>query len=81
MNKDVRTIDKLMEQLSSLGLNCEEDTPLLDSGLLESLGLMQMARWIETEVGGALDLTAFDLREEWRTPRAMASFIEAQKTS
>ncbi|MCB1120847.1 MAG: hypothetical protein KJT03_04820, partial [Verrucomicrobiae bacterium] len=58
-----------------------DDTRLFESGLVESLALMRLAQWIETQVGGELDLTSINIMEEWSTPGNIVAFIEARKTT
>ena len=57
----------------------DEDTPLLESGLLDSLVLFQLALWIEERTGGPLDPATFDVEEEWRTLRSIVGFIEQRQ--
>jgi acyl carrier protein len=45
----------------------DEHTSLIHSGVLDSTALFDLALWIEARLGTALDLTAFDLAEEWDT--------------
>ncbi|MGH9366269.1 MAG: phosphopantetheine-binding protein [Thermoanaerobaculia bacterium] len=56
-----------------------DDTPLLESGLLDSLGLLHLAVWIEGEIGSPLDVTAVDLRKEWNTVADILRFIERRR--
>jgi acyl carrier protein len=54
----------------------DEDTSLIRSGLLDSTALFAVAVWIEEHVTPGLDLTSFDLAEEWETIRRILAFIE-----
>ncbi len=58
-------------------LNCElnRDTSLIKSGLFDSLALFNLAAWIEREVGKQIDLTKFDLSQEWETITDILDFI------
>jgi len=56
----------------------DSDSELFAGGMLDSLALFNLAVWVEEEVHGELDLTAFDLQKEWRTPQAILQFIEAR---
>jgi acyl carrier protein len=56
-----------------------EDMSLIKSGLLDSLGLFNLAAMIEREVGAKLDLASFDLATEWDTVTSMLRFIERSK--
>jgi acyl carrier protein len=57
----------------------KEDTPLIESGLFDSLALVQLAAWIEQEIDRHVDLTAFDLSKEWNTIADILSFIEKHR--
>jgi hypothetical protein len=53
-----------------------DETPLISSGLVESLALLTLVLWVEAQVSPAVDLSAFDLAAEWETPRAILDFVE-----
>jgi acyl carrier protein len=53
-----------------------DDTSLIRSGRLDSTALFELALWIEERVAPGLDLTAFDLAEEWDTLAKLLAFIE-----
>ncbi len=53
-------------------------TPLIQSGLLDSLGLMRLAIWIEEEVGHPLNPGTFDLATEWNTVSEIVTFIKRE---
>jgi D-alanine--poly(phosphoribitol) ligase subunit 2 len=57
----------------------KEDTPLIESGLFDSLALVQLAAWIEQQIEVQVDLTAFDLSKEWNTIADILSFIEKHR--
>jgi acyl carrier protein len=52
-----------------------DDTSLIRSGLIDSMGLFNLALWIERETGSKLDLNAFDISTEWETIGGILSFI------
>lgn len=52
------------------------DTSLIRSGRLDSTALFELALWIEERVAPGLDLTSFDLAEEWDTLAKLLAFIE-----
>lgn len=54
----------------------DDHTSLIRSGILDSTALFELALWIEDRVAPGLDLTAFDLAEEWDTLAKMRRFIE-----
>jgi acyl carrier protein len=58
-----------------LGRDLYDETPLLGSGLLDSLRLVQLAAWIESEIGHPLDPERFDLFDEWQTLGKVLEFI------
>jgi acyl carrier protein len=62
-----------------LGRDLHDETPLLGSGLLDSLGLVQLAAWIEGEIGQPLDPERFDLFEDWRTLGKVLEFIRRHR--
>ena len=60
------------ERNGSLG----DDTSLIKSGRLDSLGLYSVAVFIEQEIGHKLDISSFDLAAEWDTIREILDFIQ-----
>jgi acyl carrier protein len=57
-----------------------DDTSLIKSGHLDSLGLFNVALFIEREIGYQLDITSFDLTAEWDTVQAILDFIQKLAT-
>lgn len=55
------------------------DTSLIKSGLFDSLALFNLATWIEREVGHQVDLTKFDLSQEWETITDILNFIHKHR--
>jgi acyl carrier protein len=76
---------KLLEFLQTLDLDFADDlsdeTPLVGSGLLDSLALIRLAAWIEGEIGRPLDPDAFDLQEEWKTVGKVLDHIRRHRSS
>ncbi len=74
---------RLLEYLRSpefaLGCEIEADTPLLDSELLDSLGLFRLAMWIEEELGAPVELGAVDVVRDWNTVDRVATYIKKQR--
>lgn len=60
-----------------LPADLDDDTSLVRSGLLDSTALFAVAVWVEEHVTPGLDLTSFDLAEEWDTLRKLLAFIAA----
>jgi acyl carrier protein len=53
----------------------EEETSLIKSGKLDSLGLFNLALFVESQIGSKVDVTAFDLAKEWNTVNDILKFI------
>ena len=56
-------------------------TSLIKSGQLDSLGLFNLATFVEGQIGHRIDLTAFDLAKEWDTVNDILTFISNQRSS
>ena len=62
--------ERLLEFLGNLDLPLEVingDTPLVTSGLFDSLALFHPVEWIEKEIGSSINPTSLDIRKEWNT--------------
>jgi acyl carrier protein len=73
--------DELLCFLADQGveLPAESDAaPLFELGLLDSLTLFNLVIWIEERTGAAIDPTAFDLAQEWRSIRDILAFVSAR---
>jgi aryl carrier-like protein len=57
-------------------LELKERSSLLQSGLLDSAAMLQLAEWIQREVGADVDLLQFDLSKEWDTISDIEAFIQ-----
>jgi acyl carrier protein len=72
--------ERLLRFLEELDLErndeLTEDTSLIKSGVLDSLSLFKLAAWVEQEIGGQVDLRAFNLIEEWDTIADILKFVE-----
>jgi acyl carrier protein len=53
-----------------------ETTSLIRSGLVDSTRLLELALFVEQEIGRPLDLSTVDLEREWDTVGAILRFIE-----
>ena len=53
-----------------------DDTPLITSGMMESITLLNVALWVETKVGSEVEITSFDLVAEWDSVGDILTFIE-----
>lgn len=75
----------ILGKLSDSGKPIPEDfnssTPLITSGLLESLYLLELAVFIEAETNATLDMTTLDFATEWNTIDSIISFLDSNKAS
>jgi hypothetical protein len=65
---------------ASLPADFHDEMPLISSGLIDSTALFELALWVEAHVAPGLDITAFDLAEEWDTMSRLLGFIERHRT-
>ena len=75
-----RLLDFLQTLDLDLGEAISDETPLMGSGLLDSLELLRLATWIEGEIGHALDPDGFDLQEEWKTVGSVLDHIQRHRS-
>ena len=75
-NRLVTFVEELDLELS---FEVKADTSLITSGLLDSLALVNLAVWIEQEIGIPMDATTFNLLEEWDTIGDILIFIEKHR--
>jgi acyl carrier protein len=68
-------VDLLRNGNIDLPSDLGDDTPLISDGLLDSLGLFNLALWIETQTGAPIDLTSIDPSGEWNTIEDILTFI------
>jgi acyl carrier protein len=58
------------------GRDLNDSTPLVTSGLIDSLALIDLVAWMEQEVGAAIDLAAIENpATEWNTVRDIVTFV------
>ena len=55
------------------------DTPLIGSGVFDSMALFNLLHWVEERVGAPIDPTAFDLITEWQTVDRVVEFVERHR--
>ena len=74
----------LVELLKRLNLGLPEswgdDTSLIRSGILDSVGLLDLLLWIESRLGRPVDPTEFDIAGQWDTVRDILRFVDTQRT-
>ena len=58
-----------------------DDTPLITSGIMESITLLNVALWVETKVGSEVEITSFDLVAEWDSVSDILTFIERHQAT
>lgn len=79
MDGDPSTRDRLVRLLEEGDRDSDDelgdDTSLIRSGLLDSLGLFTLALWIEKEIQSSLDLASLDPSKEWETIPDILIFI------
>jgi acyl carrier protein len=77
--------NKLVAALEGGGVelngHLKDDTPLIKSGVLDSLGLFKLALFVESEIGREVDVTAFDIATEWNTITDILKFINKLRPS
>lgn len=56
-----------------------DDTSLIRSGLMDSLGLFNLALWIEQEIRSKLDLASLDPSKEWDTIADILDFVRKHR--
>ncbi len=54
----------------------DEDTPLISSGSIESMALLNVALWVEEHIAATVEITSFDLAAEWDSIGKILDFIE-----
>jgi acyl carrier protein len=58
------------------GQEVNADTPLLTSGLLDSVAFIDLMAWIEQEIGSAIDADAIENPlKDWNTVRDIVNFV------
>ena len=59
----------------------DDDTPLISSGLLDSLALFDLALWIEDRVGAPVDPEALDIGHQWDSLGRIVTFVEHRRSA
>ncbi|MGH7889562.1 MAG: hypothetical protein ACRENF_03325 [Thermodesulfobacteriota bacterium] len=71
---------KIKDSGKSIPGEFNDNTPLITSGLLESLHLLELALLVEEEVRVPLDLTTLDFITEWDTIDSILNFVKSYRT-
>ena len=73
----VKLVEELLEEAEQvLDGPLEDDTSLIESGLLDSVSLLHIADWVDDQMGGQLDLKNTNIAEEWDTIGEILRFTE-----
>ena len=73
----VKLVEELLEEAEQVVDGpLEDDTSLIESGLLDSVSLLQVADWVDDQMSGQLDLKNTNIAEEWDTIEQILRFIE-----
>ena len=76
--------EELLAELSQWGArdpaSLHDDTSLIVSGLVDSVGLFQMLLWIEEKVGSTIDPASVNWRRDWDSVGAILQYIEQRRT-
>ena len=71
---------KLLEVIESWNLplpgELQPDTPLIESGVFDSLALFNLVLWVEEQVGAPIDASSLDPVREWNCVRDILAFVE-----
>lgn len=75
--------DELLAELPRWGVKLDSalrnDTSLIVSGLVDSVGLFEMLLWIEEKSGATIDPATVDWRSEWDSVAAILHYIERRR--
>ena len=82
---DQRLRQRLVEVIEASDVDLvgklKDQTSLIKSGMLDSLGLFNVALFVESEIGHKVDITAFDFAKEWDTIADIVKFISKLRAS
>ena len=72
---------RLIQYLESITPNSEvrldQATRVFDTGLFDSLALVQLVVWVEGEIGRTVDPASVDFVREWATIGHIAAYIDS----
>jgi acyl carrier protein len=69
----------LAERLPPSVSELRPETALFETGLLDSLALLDLVQWVEAALGAPLDPSTVELRRDWATIADIAAFIERHR--
>ena len=58
-----------------------ETTSLIHSGLVDSVRLLEVALFVEREIGDPVDLSEIDMERDWDTLESILRFIETARAN
>jgi len=82
-----RLVEFVRQKLNEKGLaleseRLEDDSSLIKAGLLDSVDIVELATWIEHQIGeGGVDLSTCDIAAEWDTFTTIVAFVEKHRKS
>ena len=83
-NRDRRVRQGLIAAIENSGVDYDwelrDDTSLIKSGRLDSLGLFNVVLFVEKELGPSVDIASVDLARDWDTISDILRFIAKQRT-
>ena len=68
-------VRELLEE-AEIDEEIDESTSLLESELLDSLALLEIASWVDDELSGALDLESLDIRATFDSVADILAFVD-----
>lgn len=53
----------------------DRNTPLIQSGRFDSLGLLNLVLWVEAQIGRGVDPVAIDFSKDWNSVADIVRFV------
>ena len=69
----------ILQSIPELKPDLTDTTSLIQAGLVDSHGLVEIALFIEREIGRQLDFSRVNLEQEWDSIDSILQFIEKQQ--
>lgn len=76
---ETELIAAIEEWAPGLAGTLNAETPLFESGQLDSLGLLNLVTWIEDRIGVPVDVASLDPARQWSNVAAILHYIEQRK--
>ncbi len=74
-------IEALEGWVPGLAGRVQIETPLFQSGELDSLALFNLLTWIEEQIGSPVDTGSLDPAREWSTVADILRYIERRRSA